>query len=284
MRTVLLLLLLASGMGRTFADDDLRAALERRVAVELDAARRTARAEEHQRRGRELARTGQEREASEEFRRAEAVILDADEDTYFQTSLRAYLHELRSRATPGMGGLSPADAEGLAMGPEPTVDARTRTWLRASLARPVPEEKELRTIFRSRQVPEELIYIGLVESGYGEHAVSPAGAAGPWQFMPETARRYGLRRDWQVDERHDLLKSARAAAAYLRDLYELLGDWTLAIAAYNAGEYRVLRAMQKSGSRDFAGLKQLLPPETIQYVPRVLTAIRMARGTEQEIS
>jgi len=274
----LVFLLLASGGTHAFSGDDLRAGLERRFGVELEAARRSAAAEEHYRRGRNLARTGQEREAAEEFRRAEAVILDAGEDTCFETSLRAYLHELRARIAPPGTGPSLADGAGLVTGPEPAINTRTRTWLRQALRRPVPEEKELRAIFRSRQVPEDLIYLGLVESGYSEHAVSSAGAAGPWQFMPETARRYGLRLDWRGDERHDLLKSARAAAGYLRDLYELLGDWTLAIAAYNAGEYRVLRAVQASGGKNFWSVRHLLPRETADYVPRVLAAIRIARS------
>lgn len=147
------------------------------------------------------------------------------------------------------------------------------------LRRSAPVANRLRGIFRGQGVPVEMIYVGLVESGYRTDAVSSAGAVGPWQFMFETARRYGLRQWKGVDERRELEKSTRAAARYLRDLYELLGDWTLAIAGYNAGEYRVLRAMQESGGKDFWSLRHLLPRETAEYVPRVLAAIQMAQSS-----
>jgi hypothetical protein len=281
-RTILALLLLAPGALLASVQSDLRAELERRVAMELDAARRTAAAEEHYRRGKELSRTGNEREAAEEFGRAEAIILDAGEDAYFETSLRAYLHELRGRVEPRPHGPAPGDGTSLAGTPDLPVDSVALAWLRAAVARPVPQERELRAVFRGRRVPEDLIYVGLVESGYDARAVSRAGAAGAWQFMPDTARRYGLRMDRRVDERHDLVKAAGAAAEYLRDLFELLGDWTLAIAAYNAGEYRVLRAVQGAGTHEFSKLARLLPAETVRYVPRVLAAIRLARGGARE--
>jgi soluble lytic murein transglycosylase-like protein len=258
---------------------DLRIELERRVALEVEAARRIAEAEEHYRRGLALARAGRQEDAASEFRGAEAAVLDAGEEAYFETALRTYLHELRERLAEQnpRPGTSRSDEPGAF--PAVTIDSRTRAWLASAVKQPVPEEAELRAIFRSRGVPDDLIYLGLVESGYRPGAVSPAGAVGPWQFMPETARRYGLKQGAGRDERRDLLKSARAAAEYLRDLYALLGDWTLALAGYNAGEYRVLRAMQKTGITSFWGLRHLLPSETAEYVPRVLAAIRMARGS-----
>src|SRR5262245_61431222 len=137
MRTVLVPLLLAAAT-RAFAVDDLRVDLEHRVALELEAARRTAAAEEHYRRGREFARNGQERTAAEEFRRAEAVILEADETAYFETSLRAYLHELRARIALPTTPRSPSDGAVLASSsPELPVDSRTLAWLRAALGKPM---------------------------------------------------------------------------------------------------------------------------------------------------
>jgi len=108
------------------------------------------------------------------------------------------------------------------------------------------------------------------------NTVSPKGAFGPWQFMPATAARYGLNRNVWGDERTDFDKSTVAAARYLADLHRLFGDWALALAAYNAGEDRVLEAVAKSKTRDFWKLSEqdLLPEETRLYVPKVLGTAR----------
>ena len=160
--------------------------------------------------------------------------------------------------------------------PKNIVDGSTLHWLNSALKQPIPDESSLRAIFRAEGVPEELIYVGMVESGYSTDAVSSAGAVGPWQFIDKTGRRYGLKRSKKGDDRRNLIKSTRAAAKYLRDLHDLLGDWKLALAGYNAGENRVLKAMQQAGTRDFWTLRSLLPQETAQYVPRVLAAISIA--------
>ena len=260
--------------------EDLRADLERQVALDVEAAKRTVQAEEHYRRGVILLRESRRTEALDQFRQAESVVLEAGEDAYMASSLRSYLHELRSRIA---GEAGPSDSGGpdiaQARSPESLVDHSTLEWLASAVKRPIPEESSLRRIFRSERVPEDLIYVGLVESGYRRDAVSSAGAAGPWQFMDETGRRYGLSRGKGEDDRLNLLKSTRAAAHYLRDLYDLLGDWTLALAGYNAGEYRVLRAMHRADAKDFWSLRSLLPKETAAYVPRVLAAISIAKRT-----
>jgi len=258
--------------------EGLRADLDRQLSLEVEAARRTVQAEEHYRKGIMLMQQSRRSEALDQFRQAESAILDAGEDVYMASSLRGYLHELRSR----MAGLTaPADPSGpdieQSRSAESLVDRATLEWLASALKRPVPEESTLRSIFRSERVPEDLIYVGLVESGYKADAVSSAGATGPWQFIDETGRRYGLGRGKDGDDRRDLLKSTRAAARYLRDLHDLLGDWTLALAGYNAGEYRVLRAMQQADAKDFWTLRFLLPKETVDYVPRVLAAISLAK-------
>lgn len=125
-------------------------------------------------------------------------------------------------------------------------------------------------VFVEEGVPEQLLVVAEVESAFNPRALSPKGARGLWQFMPETARRYGLRVDHHVDERLDVARSTRAAARYLRDLHLLFGDWQLALAAYNAGESRVAAAINQSGSRDFAETSTLLPVETRVYASRVL--------------
>jgi soluble lytic murein transglycosylase-like protein len=128
-------------------------------------------------------------------------------------------------------------------------------------------------ILRAHGLPEELVAVVAVESGFRPSALSPKGARGLWQLMPETARRYGLAVGREADERLDPLKSTHAAARYFNDLYAQFADWPLALAAYNAGEQRVERALSRMGARDFWTLARhaALPKETRAYVPAVLS-------------
>jgi hypothetical protein len=131
--------------------------------------------------------------------------------------------------------------------------------------------------FRRLGVPEDLIWLAMVESVWNPTAVSPAAAGGLWQFIPKTAMEYGLKVETGNDERNDPLKQTRVAAEYLRDLYTIFGDWALAMAAYNSGEPRVMDAIVKNGRANFWELydKQLLPKETRDYVPKILAAIKV---------
>jgi membrane-bound lytic murein transglycosylase D len=137
----------------------------------------------------------------------------------------------------------------------------------------------IRQVFRTRGLPEDLAYTAMIESGFKPDAVSRVGAKGMWQFMAATARRYGLRVDRWVDERLDPEKSTHAAASYLRDLHDLFGSWALAQAAYNAGEMKVSRAIQFTGSRDFYVLAQSkhLRRETKEFVPQIQAATVIGR-------
>lgn len=146
--------------------------------------------------------------------------------------------------------------------------SRVRAWQRVEQLRPLMEP-----ILREEGVPTELAAVVLIESGGQITALSPKGARGIWQFMPDTARRYGLRVELGTDERLDVLKSTRAAARYLSDLYRRFGNWPLALAAYNAGEDAVGRAVDKARRADFASIRSLLPFETRNYVPAVLSAM-----------
>ena len=141
---------------------------------------------------------------------------------------------------------------------------------RLSTLRPMVEP-----ILRSHGVPGDLSAMILVESGGQATALSPKGARGLWQLMPETARRYGLRVDDTQDDRVDPLKATEAAARYLHDLYVTFGDWKLALAAYDAGEVNVGNAISKAHTQDFDQLARLrmLPLETRNYVPLVLAAM-----------
>jgi membrane-bound lytic murein transglycosylase D len=137
----------------------------------------------------------------------------------------------------------------------------------------------IREVLRSHRLPEDLAFTAMIESGFNPLAVSRAGAKGMWQFMDATARRYGLRVDQWVDERLDPYKSTIAAAGYLRDLYGQFGSWTLAQAAYNAGEVRIAKAMKASGTSDFWSLARtgLLKQETNEFVPQIHAATLIGR-------
>ncbi len=148
-------------------------------------------------------------------------------------------------------------------------------WLNNS----TPYLHPMQEIFRKENLPEELAYVAMIESGFDPGAVSVAKATGPWQFMPDTARRYGLRSDRWIDERRDPLKSARAAAKHFRDLHSRFGSWPLVLAAYNAGTAKMQRAMLRTGSADFWDLKEsaYLRRETKSYVPKFMAAVLIAR-------
>ena len=130
-----------------------------------------------------------------------------------------------------------------------------------------------------RGIPGELQWLPVIESAYHPLAYSWANAAGLWQFIPETGKRYGLSRNSWVDDRMDPFKASQAASAYLNDLYDLFGDWLLAIAAYNCGEARVLKAVNRYGTNDYWKLK--LPKETLDYVPRFLAVVAIIKNPER---
>ena len=147
----------------------------------------------------------------------------------------------------------------------------------------------IREVFRQQGIPEEVAYLAIVESGFNPNAVSTSGAVGVWQFMPYTGIRYGLSYGWWVDERRDPYKATRAAADYLQKLYGDFGDWHLALAAYNAGEGKISRALEGTGADSFFDLrtknhmldgKAQLKDETRQYVPKFIAVCKIMRNLE----
>ncbi|MFV0348671.1 MAG: LysM peptidoglycan-binding domain-containing protein [Halodesulfovibrio sp.] len=147
-----------------------------------------------------------------------------------------------------------------------------------------------RKVFKDKGLPDEVVYLAFVESGFNPNAYSRAGAAGMWQFMPYTGRKYGLKYDWWIDERRDPFKATHAAADYLNKLYADFGDWYLAIAAYNAGEGKIGRAMKGTGAESFFELTQMndqlsqkaqLRQETRHYVPKFLAIVKIMRNLEK---
>ena len=128
-------------------------------------------------------------------------------------------------------------------------------------------------IFDRYGLPKELKYMAVIESAFNPVAVSRAGAKGMWQFMYNTAKMYGLTINSFVDERLDPVKSADAAARYMRDAYRIFGDWNLAISSYNCGAGDVNKAMRRAGSREFWPVYNYLPRETRGYVPAFVGAM-----------
>ena len=152
--------------------------------------------------------------------------------------------------------------------------------VRRAVARVTQLMPVLAPILQEEGIPGQIAALVLVESGGQPTALSPKGARGIWQFMPDTARRFGLTVNSETDDRLDVPKSTRAAARYLRDLHAQFGDWPLVLAAYNVGEMVVHNAVLRSGSKDFALLssKRLIPTETRAYVPAVMAASRLLTG------
>ncbi|MEL6832056.1 MAG: transglycosylase SLT domain-containing protein [Bacteroidota bacterium] len=130
-------------------------------------------------------------------------------------------------------------------------------------------EKEL----AAAGLPETIKYLSVIESALRPYAMSRVGAEGLWQFMPETAPEYGLLVDDLVDERLDTYAATQGAIRYLQSAYDYLGDWSLAIAAYNAGKGRVRRAQRRSGGKNFWRVRRHLPRETRKYVPAFIAAV-----------
>jgi len=153
-----------------------------------------------------------------------------------------------------------------------------QNWLNRS-ARFIPLMKK---IFQENDLPEDLVYVAMIESGLRMDAISRSRAVGPWQFMSDTAREYGLTMNQWVDERRDPVKATHAAAAYLRDLHDGFGSWHLALASYNAGAGKIQRLLLRS-EESFPDIytSRALRQETRNYVPKLLAAITIARNPEQ---
>lgn len=188
--------------------------------------------------------------------------------------------------------VSPVDRSELADLPHPRVDHWIREFTEgaksaefAGYRERMPQYEEMiRAKLRRRGMPEDLVYLAMIESGFNPEARSLAEARGIWQLIPDTARRYGLRVDETVDERQDAEKSTDAALSYLSYLFNRFGSWYLAAAAYNTGENRVARIMTEATGResgtdaDYYRIWDQLPGETRDFVPVMIAARRVVEG------
>jgi membrane-bound lytic murein transglycosylase D len=200
----------------------------------------------------------------------------------------AYARILDRQGTPTAEDVPTVDLEAAASITIPrhrTIDSAVRLFsvdmkdsIQASLIRSGRYRAMIDKALEAERLPKALAYLPVIESAYLPTLTSRAGAYGIWQFMPATAREYGLRVDWWLDERADPELSTRAAAAYLRDLHRMFGDWALALAAYNCGPGRVRRTLTEAGATTFWELldRGLLPKETRGYVPTFFATIIIA--------
>ncbi len=138
-------------------------------------------------------------------------------------------------------------------------------------------------ILKENNLPTDLVYMAMIESGFNTRAYSRAKAAGPWQFIQGTGKRYGLNINWWMDERRDPIKSTKAASQYLKELYDMFDSWLLAAAGYNAGENKIKHAILRHNTEDFWQMARFryLKPETRQYIPKLIAAALIAKNPEK---
>ncbi|HUP63017.1 MAG TPA: transglycosylase SLT domain-containing protein [Thermoanaerobaculia bacterium] len=215
--------------------------------------------------------------------------LDAEE---FQKELQAAYDQILARSDKPAPDVPVVDLEAAISIPIPehrTIHSALRLFsvdmkdsIQASLIRSARYRNLIDEALEEKKLPKGLAYLPVIESAYLPTLTSRAGAHGIWQFMPDTAREYGLRVDWWVDERADPERSTRAAAAYLKDLHRMFDDWSLALAAYNCGPGRVRRTLEETGATTFWELleQSALPKETRGYVPTFYATLLIASDPE----
>jgi membrane-bound lytic murein transglycosylase D len=159
-----------------------------------------------------------------------------------------------------------------------------RNFFRSAYKRSGRYRPQIVAALREAGLPEELSWLPLIESGFKVNALSRSRALGPWQFIPSTGYKFGLKRDKFIDERMDPAKSTKAAIAYLKELHGIFGDWSTVLAAYNCGEGKVLQVIRNQNLNyldNFWDLYERLPRETARYVPRFLATLHILANPEE---
>lgn len=160
---------------------------------------------------------------------------------------------------------------------------RGRPHMQTYLERAEKVIPEILPVLSEEELPRELVYLAMIESGFSARAKSRASAVGFWQFMKGTAKDYGLRVDRYIDERRDLELSTQAASRYLKGLYNVFGSWHLAMASYNLGENRMKYLVMKYHTRDYWQLvkRKIIPKETRNYIPKFIAAMRISENPQK---
>lgn len=155
-----------------------------------------------------------------------------------------------------------------------------RRWFQIWLDRSAKYIPHIHRLLDQQGLPRDLVYLAMIESGFSAKAISSASAVGYWQFILPTAKMYGLRYSWWIDERRDIIKSTWAASRYLSDLKKKFGSWYLAAAGYNMGETRLRRLIKRYKTRNFWILssKKRFPQETKDYIPKLIAATIIAKA------
>ena len=224
---------------------------------------------------------------SQESQTAQRAVSVADppfaevNESISQTASVVLASAAQADPAPGTPNLSESGVVKSVIRYDPQSNSGSSANLKNAQARLASLRPVIEPILREAGIPSELAAVVLVESGGDPMALSPKGARGLWQLMPETARRYGLIVDNIEDDRLDIEKSTHVAARYLSDLYFEFGSWPLALAAYNTGEQNLQHAIDRSRSTDFNVLSslRLLPLETRNYVPAVFAAATHLRNS-----
>jgi soluble lytic murein transglycosylase-like protein len=204
-----------------------------------------------------------------------------------------YLSEAVAKVVPNRTSARVARVEGLPNIANASVDAWVtrftthRAGYASYLRRMTKYDDMISAKLARKNMPQGLIYLAMIESGFNPTAKSPVGARGLWQFMSPTARQYGLKVRGRVDERVNPARATDAALEYLSDLYDEFGSWYLAAAAYNTGQGRVARVMKqvtgnkKGTDADFYRIAHRLPKDTRDYVPKLIAAARIGSNPQQ---
>jgi membrane-bound lytic murein transglycosylase D len=170
--------------------------------------------------------------------------------------------------------------------PNPPPEKERELWVKKVSVAPWPTlakeyVPELKPVFTAQKIPPELVWVAEVESSFDRRALSPSGAAGLFQLMPDMAKRFGLSL-WPRDQRFQPEPSATASARYLKYLYDRFKDWRLALAAYNAGEGTVQKLLDRHKTDSYDAIAEHLPAETQMYVPRVEATLLQREGAKLE--